>query len=378
MTKNKIKKILFVLGTRPEMIKLAPLIKLMKDNPKDFKVAVCATSQHKEMLKQSSNFFDIKFDYDLNLMHNNQDLFSITSLGMKKIKIPINDFKPDYILVEGDTLSVFVGALAGFYEKIKIIHVEAGLRSYDKFSPFPEEMFRVLVTKLADIHFAPSKGAAKVLSKDGISKSLVYNVGNTGIDSLFLTLKYIKSSGLEEQIKRQFSFVNFKKKIILITCHRRESFGEPLKNICRAISKISSSFSDVEIILPVHPNPNVRKIVNKMLKNRKGIHLIEPLEYPSLVWLMKNSYLVITDSGGIQEEAPSLGIPVLVTRNVTERIEGIKSGNAKLVGSNISKIVDETSILLKNRKEYEKMSKARNPYGDGTASNKIVEIIKKQ
>ncbi|TCK04448.1 non-hydrolyzing UDP-N-acetylglucosamine 2-epimerase [Phorcysia thermohydrogeniphila] len=366
-------KVLLIFGTRPEAIKMAPLIKEFERYPDRFNVKVCVTAQHREMLDQVLKFFGIEPDYDLNLMKPNQSLFELTANLIKELESVLKDFNPDLIFVQGDTTTAFVGALAGFYNKVKVAHIEAGLRSNNKYSPFPEEVNRVLIGKLADFHFAPTEKAKRNLLKEGI-KNNVWVVGNTVIDALLLGLQIIKEQG-EEKYYRYFDFMDFSKKIILVTGHRRESFGEPFRNICFALKELADSFEDVEIVYPVHLNPNVRKPVNEILRGHSRIHLIEPLEYPYLIWLMSKSYLVLTDSGGIQEEAPSLGKPVLVMREVTERIEGIEAGTAKLVGTNKEKIILEAVKLLENQEEYNKMAKAVNPYGDGTASRKILKIL---
>jgi len=367
-------KILFIFGTRPEAIKMAPLIKEFKNN-NEFDVKVCVTAQHREMLDQVLNFFKIKPDYDLNLMKPNQSLFDITTNGLKGLEKVLDIEKPNLVFVQGDTTTAFVGALAGFYKKIKVAHIEAGLRSHNKYSPFPEEINRVLVGHIADYHFAPTERAKKNLYNEGIKKN-VWVVGNTVIDALFLGLDIIKKEGKDKYYKF-FEFVDFSKKIILVTSHRRESFGEPFRNICYALKELANKYDDVEIVYPVHLNPNVRKPVNQILSGHPRIHLIEPLSYPYLIWLMSKSYLILTDSGGVQEEAPSLGKPVLVMREVTERVEGIEAGTAKLVGSNKDKIIQGVKLLIENEKEYNKMAKASNPYGDGKASNRILEIIKR-
>jgi len=361
-----------VFGTRPEAIKMAPVI-LELEKRQGVRVIKVSTSQHREMLDQVLEFFEIKPDYDLNIMKSNQSLFELTANLIKGVESVLENFAPDLIFVQGDTTTAFVGALAGFYKEIKIAHIEAGLRSHNKYSPFPEEINRVLVGRLADYHFVPTERARQNLFKEGIDKN-IWVVGNTVIDALFWGLRIIKEHG-EEEYYQYFDSVDFSKKIILVTGHRRESFGKPFKNICFALKEIADSFEDVEIVYPVHLNPNVRKPVNEILKGHFRIHLIEPLKYPHLIWLMSKSYLVLTDSGGIQEEAPSLGKPVLVMRDVTERIEGIEAGTAKLVGTDREKIVFETAKLLENSEEYNKMAKAINPYGDGTASKKILKII---
>jgi len=368
------KKILFIFGTRPEAIKLVSLIKEFQKYPQEFEVKVCATAQHREMLDQVLTFFKIIPNFDLNLMKPNQSLFKLTANIIEHLENVLTQYYPDLIFVQGDTTTAFAGALAGFYKKIKVAHIEAGLRSYNKYSPFPEEINRVLVGHLADYHFAPTEKAKENLYKEGIREN-IWVVGNTVIDALFLGLEMIKEQG-EESYYNYFHFVDFSKKIILVTGHRRESFGEPFRNICFALKEIADFFEDVEIVYPVHLNPNVRKPVFEILKNHPRIHLIEPLEYSYLIWLMSKSYLVLTDSGGIQEEAPSLGKPVLVMREVTERIEGIKAGTAKLVGTNRNKIVYETARLIENVDEYNKMSNAVNPYGDGKSSIRIRKIIK--
>ena len=367
------KKILFIFGTRPEAIKLAPLIKEFQKYKQKFEVKVCVTAQHREMLDQVLKFFQIIPDFDLNLMKPNQSLFKLTASIIESLETILNEYDPELIFVQGDTTTAFAGALAGFYKKVKIAHVEAGLRSHHKYSPFPEEINRVLVGHLADYHFAPTEKARENLIREGITNN-IWVVGNTVIDALFLGLLIIKEQG-EELYYKHFKFLDFSKKIILVTGHRRESFGEPFKNICFALKEIADSFEDVEIVYPVHLNPNVRKPVNEILKGHPRIHLIEPLEYPYLIWLMNKSYLVLTDSGGIQEEAPSLGKPVLVMRNVTERTEGITAGTAKLVGTNREKIISQTAKLLEKSDEYDKMAKAVNPYGDGKASERIVKIL---
>jgi UDP-N-acetylglucosamine 2-epimerase (non-hydrolysing) len=368
------RKILFIFGTRPEAIKMAPLIKEFEKNNNYFDIKVCVTGQHRQMLDQVLDFFDIKPDFDLNLMKHNQTLFDITAGAIKGLEKVLNDYNPDLIFVQGDTTTAFVGSLAGFYKKIKIAHLEAGLRSGNKYSPYPEEINRILAGHISDFHFAPTITAKKNLLKENINEN-IWIVGNTVIDALFLGLKIIKEKN-EKKYEEYFKFINFNKKIILVTGHRRESFGKPFENICNALKTIVEKHENIEIVYPVHLNPNVREPVNRILKNNKRIHLIEPLDYPYLIWLMDKSFFVLTDSGGIQEEAPSLGKPVLVMRDVTERMEGIKAGNAKLVGTVISKIINESERLLINKNHYNRMSKAKNPYGDGTASVQIVEILK--
>lgn len=365
-------KILFIFGTRPEAIKLAPLIKVFnQDNT--FDVKVCVTSQHKKMLKQVLTFFGIKPDYDLKIMKPSQSLFYITIKILEKIEILLDEYKPNLIFVQGDTSTTFCAALAGFYKKIKIAHIEAGLRSYNKYSPYPEEINRVLTGHLADYHFAPTAKAAENLFKEGITKN-IWVVGNTVIDSLFLTLNLVSEN--EDKYFNKFRKIDFSKKIILVTGHRRESFGEPFENICLALKDIASNNKEIEIIYPVHLNPNIRKPAFEILNSSQNIHLFEPLSYPELVWIMSKSFIVLTDSGGIQEEAPALGKPVLVMRDTTERVESIETGNAILVGSNRYKIVKEVQELLENEDKYLNMAKASNLYGDGKASLRILSVIK--
>ncbi len=368
------KNIFFIFGTRPEAIKLAPLIKEFQKHPDLFKVRICVTAQHREMLDQVLAFFKIKPDFDLSLMKKNQTLAKLTVDIISDLTPILEKEKPDIVFVQGDTTTVFAGALAAFYQKIKIAHVEAGLRSGEKYSPFPEEINRTLTGHMADWHFAPTKKAVANLNSENIIKN-IYNVGNTVIDALSLGLKIIEENGEQEYVK-YFNSIDFSKKIILVTSHRRESFGKPFENICYALKEISEYMEDVEIVFPVHLNPNIRKVVNKILSGIKNIHLLEPLGYPYLLWLMNKSYLVLTDSGGIQEEAPALGKPVLVMRDVTERTEGIDAGTAKLVGTNRDLIVREVVNLLGDRNAYKKMANAINPYGDGTTSIRIVNILK--
>ena len=369
------KKILIVFGTRPEAIKLAPLYYEFKKHADSFDTRLCVTAQHREMLDQVLEFFRILPDYDLNIMTSNQTLFNITSDILTKLEPVLEDFKPDMIVVQGDTTTTFVTALSAFYKKIKVSHIEAGLRSFDKYSPFPEEINRTLSSRIADFQFAPTERNKLNLQHEGIQDN-IYIVGNTVIDALFLGLNMIKKTG-EKEFFDKFNFVNFNKKIILVTGHRRENFGEPFLNMCNSLKHIATN-NDIEIIYPVHLNPNVQKPVFSILGNIPNVHLIEPLDYPYLIWIMEKSYIVLTDSGGIQEEAPSLGKPVLVMRDVTERQEGIEAGNAKLVGTDSEKIIFETETLLNNKTKYDEMAHSVNPYGDGTTSKQIVEILKEK
>jgi UDP-N-acetylglucosamine 2-epimerase (non-hydrolysing) len=354
---------------------MAPLIKECEKYPNDFNVKVAVTGQHREMLDQVLEFFKIKPDYDLNLMKPNQTLFDITADALRGMEKIIDDVKPDLIIVQGDTTTVLTGALAGYYKKIKVAHLEAGLRTGDKYSPFPEEMNRILTGHIADYHWAPTEQARTNLLAEGIKDENIHVVQNTVIDALLLASNILKEQG-DSKYQEFFKGVDFSKKVVLITAHRRESFGQPFEDICNAIKELSQEHLDVEFVYPVHLNPNVREVVFRILSNISNIHLIEPLDYPYMVWLMSRCYMVLTDSGGVQEEAPALGKPVLVLREDTERPEGIEAGTAKLVGTNKEKIINETNLLLNNKEEYEKMAHAVNPYGDGHTSEKIVKLLK--
>ena len=372
---KKKKKLLFVFGTRPEAIKIAPVIIEFLREKDLFDVVICSTGQHKEMLYQVVDFFDIKLDYNLNLMTKNQSLNLLSSKIMTSIKKVLDKEKPDYVFVHGDTTTTAFTSIAAFYNQIKICHIEAGLRTFNKYSPFPEEINRSITGKLADFHFAPTEKARKNLISEKIGKDSIYVTGNTVIDALLYSKKIINRYKNQEidQLKKKISK---DKKIILITGHRRENFGEGFENICNALIEISKN-DNIQIIYPVHLNPNVKNIVNKMLSDIDNIHLIKPLDYPAFVWLMNKSYLILTDSGGVQEEAPSLGIPVLVMRNTTERPEGIEQGTAILVGTEKKKIISTTKKLLENKEFYKKFSLNTNPYGDGKAAKRIVAFLKK-
>ncbi len=371
------KKILVVFGTRPEAIKMAPVIKQLKSRS-NFKTQICITAQHRHMLDQVLNIFNIKPDYDLNIMKKNQDLFSLTARSLTQLKSVILKSKPDVILVQGDTTTAFVTSLAAFYFKIPIGHVEAGLRTNNKYSPFPEEINRRLVTEIADFNFAPTKWARDNLLKEGILESKIFVTGNTVVDALGDVLKVIKSSSMKIKLEKSFYFLKGKsKKIVLITGHRRESFGRGFRSICNAIRRLALSFPKCDFVYPVHLNPNVQGPVKNILNKNKlsNIHLIEPLGYLPFVYLMKKSYLILTDSGGIQEEAITFGKPILVMRDITERPEGVKAGAAKLVGTNEKKIFKECKKLLTDKKVYKRMVTLKNPYGDGKASKKIADIL---
>ncbi len=372
-------KILTVFGTRPEAIKMAPLVKEL-EKVKNFENKVCVTAQHREMLDQVLEIFDIKPDYDLNIMKPNQNLYDITANILLKMKNVLEEFHPDVVLVHGDTTTTFATTLASFYNKIDVGHVEAGLRTGNIYSPWPEEANRKLTGALAKYHFAPTKSSKKNLLKEGIQEENIIITGNTVIDALFLVLNKIETNKvLENKIKnilaKNIPLHALDQKFVLITGHRRENFGKGFINICEAIKELALKYPKVNFIYPVHLNPNVRKPVNDILSGLKNVFLIEPQDYMPFVYLMNKSYLILTDSGGIQEEAPSLGKPVLVMRDTTERPEALEAGTVKLVGTNKEKIIKEVEKLLKDENEYLKMSKAHNPYGDGNASEKIIKFL---
>ncbi|MCD7740198.1 MAG: UDP-N-acetylglucosamine 2-epimerase (non-hydrolyzing) [Candidatus Gastranaerophilales bacterium] len=363
------KKVLTIFGTRPEAIKMAPLIKEIEKNQDTLENVVCVTAQHRQILDQVLKLFEIKPDYDLNIMKNNQTLWSLTSEVLLKTKEIIEKVKPDIVLVHGDTTTSMAAALSAFYAKIPAGHVEAGLRTYNKYYPFPEEINRVFTDALCTYHFAPTDQSYENLIKCQIPQEHIYKTGNTVIDALLYTVNHHKSE--IENLK-----LNAELKTILITSHRRENFGEPINEICRSIIELVNRNKNIEVVYPVHPNPNVKKPVEELLSGKERIHLITPLEYAQFCTLMKKSYIILTDSGGVQEEAPSLGKPVLVLRDTTERPEALEYGTVKLVGSDRNKIVSNVEILLNNKEEYKKMSEAINPYGDGQASRRIVEVLK--
>ena len=366
------KKIAIVLGTRPEVIKLAPIYIELKKSKK-FKPILISTGQHKEMVNEMFQWFGIKEDFNLNLMQKNQTLPSITARVLEATYNLFSKIKPNLVIVEGDTVSVMAAGLAAFYLKIPVAHVEAGLRTNDIYNPFPEEMARRMVSQLTNIHFSPTQQAGLNLKKENISKN-VYLTGNTVIDALLYTVRKIRDS---VEALHATPLPDFKKyRVILVTMHRRENFGEAHRQIAKTLLKILNAFPDTAVLLPLHKNPKVRDVIKPILKNHKRVFLTEPLCYVPFVYAMKNSYLILTDSGGVQEEAPSLGKPVLVLRTTTERPEGIRAGSAKLVGVDPQKIFNETSKLLTNKKAYTKMSKVKNPYGDGRASKRIIEILK--
>lgn len=374
------KRILLVFGTRPEAIKMAPLVKELQKFNDEFFMKVCVTAQHREMLDQVLQIFDIKPDYDLNIMKAGQDLFDITSnviLGLKQV---FEEFHPHLVLVHGDTTTSFAASLAAFYKQIKVGHVEAGLRTYNVQSPWPEEGNRQLTGILTDFHFAPTIQSKENLANELKNQDKIYVTGNTVIDALLLTVDKIETDlslkdKLINNVKASYPNIT-KKKFILVTGHRRENFGEGFINICEALVEIAQRYPDLDLVYPVHFNPNVRQVVNQMLNGIDNVFLIEPLQYQEFVFAMSQSFFIITDSGGVQEEAPSLGKPVLVMRDTTERPEAVEAGTVKLVGADKNNIIKYAIELIENHNEFEKMSKAHNPYGDGTASKRIVEILR--
>ncbi|MFH1093774.1 MAG: UDP-N-acetylglucosamine 2-epimerase (non-hydrolyzing) [Candidatus Omnitrophota bacterium] len=367
--KKKIK-VFTILGTRPEVIKLAPVIHELNKHKKEIESRVVLTGQHRKMVDQFLNLFRIKPDYDLDIMTRNQTLFDVSSRCLIRFSKVLEKEKPDLILVEGDTTSAFIASLAAFYLKIPTGHVEAGLRTFDKYRPFPEEINRQLISVVADLHFAPTKRAKNNLLREHVNPKKIYLTGNTVIDSLYSVAS--KKYALKDEMLKKIDFE--KKKVILVTAHRRESFGGPFQEICKAIRAISE-FKDVEILYPVHLNPNVQQPVNNILRGKQNIHLLKPLDYETFVFLLRKCYFVLSDSGGVQEEAPAFNKPILVMREVTERQEGVEAGVARLIGMNSSRIVKEVSKLLNSRTAYAKMSKSANPYGDGKASKRIVKAI---
>ena len=384
------KTIMLVFGTRPEAIKMAPLVKEFEKHDEKFKTIVCVTGQHREMLDQVLQIFDIKPDYDLNIMKQQQDLYDVTSrvlLGMRDI---LKEVQPDVVLVHGDTTTSTASALAAFYQQIPVGHVEAGLRTYNIYSPWPEEMNRQITGRIATYNFSPTPLSKQNLLHEGVKEQSITVTGNTVIDALYWVVDKIKNDQrLQDELKESLIHAGYDtgrlengKKLVLITGHRRENFGEGFINMCNAIKDLTLKYPQVDFVYPMHLNPNVRKPIHEVfgedLSNLGNMFFIEPQEYLSFVYMMEKSHIVLTDSGGIQEEAPGLGKPVLVMRDTTERPEALDAGTVKLVGTDYQKIVDSVSILLDDTKEYEKMSKAVNPYGDGLACGRIVEFIANQ
>lgn len=369
-------KVLTVFGTRPEAIKMAPVVNALAAD-KTFDAKVCVTAQHRQMLDQVLDLFAIRPDFDLNLMKPGQDLSDITSnvlLGMREV---FRQWMPDIILVHGDTTTTLAASLSAYYAKVKVGHVEAGLRTHNKYSPWPEEMNRCITGALTDIHFAPTEQARANLLHEGVAENSIHITGNTVIDALLEVVQRLHSDAdFAKKMAGQFSFINQDKRLILVTGHRRENFGAGFENICQALAAIATR-GDVQVVYPVHLNPNVQEPVNRILSGISNIILLEPLDYLPFVYLMDQSSIIITDSGGVQEEAPSLGKPVLVMRDTTERPEAVEAGTVKLVGTDVDRIVSETNRLLDNADAYSAMSRAHNPYGDGKAAARITGVLQK-
>lgn len=378
------KKIMLVFGTRPEAIKMAPLVNEFQKYPGFFQTIVCVSGQHREMLDQVLSIFNIKPDYDLNIMKQGQDLFDITSKVLLKMRDVLNQVQPDIVLVHGDTSTSMVAALAAFYLQIPVGHIEAGLRTYDIYSPWPEEMNRQITGRIAMYNFAPTQLSHQNLLTEGVPSSSVLVTGNTVIDSLYWVVNKIRNDiDLNISLKKNLFSIGYdvsrldNRKLVLITGHRRENFGDGFVNICQAIKTLATKYEDVDFLYPMHLNPNVRQPIHDVFNNSelKNVFFIEPLEYLSFIYLMEKSTIVLTDSGGIQEEAPGLGKPVLVMRDTTERPEALSAGTVKLVGTDSECIINEVSELLNNKESYLAMSKAVNPYGDGCACGRIVEFF---
>jgi len=377
------KRVLIVFGTRPEAIKMAPLVLAFQEHSTEVESKVCVTAQHREMLDQVLDIFDITPDYDLNIMKPGQDLYDVTSnilLGMKEV---LEEYSPDVVFVHGDTTTTIATAMSAFYQKIPVAHVEAGLRTGDIYSPWPEEANRKLTSQITNYHFTPTQTSKENLLKENVTEEDIYVTGNTVIDALYWVLNKIEKdinlkSTLSDRIKSDFTPFGNEERLVLITGHRRENFGQGFLDMCSAIKNLAETHPDVNFVYPVHLNPNVQKPVLELLSGIKNVYLIAPLDYEPFVYLMSKAYLILTDSGGIQEEAPSLGKPVLVMRDTTERPEAVEAGTVKLVGTNPDTIVNEVNKLLTDTLLYESMSQAHNPYGDGKACQKIVNIIKEE
>ncbi|SUU07427.1 non-hydrolyzing UDP-N-acetylglucosamine 2-epimerase [Acinetobacter haemolyticus] len=370
------KRILLIFGTRPEAIKMAPLALKLQAYDQDFETKVCVTGQHRQMLDQVLELFSLKPDFDLNLMKPEQTLSDVTSGVLKGLEQVFAEWMPDLILVHGDTATTFAASLAGYYHKIKIGHVEAGLRTGDLYSPWPEEANRQLTGVLANYHFAPTQSSYQNLMNENVDPATVVITGNTVIDALLqVKTKVEQEQNLMQKFEQEFSFLDKNKKLILVTGHRRENFGQGFLNICTALASLAKKYPDIQIVYPVHLNPNVQQPVNELLANIDNVFLVAPQDYLPFVYLMNRSYLILTDSGGIQEEAPSLGKPVLVMRETTERPEAVEAGTVRLVGTDVNTIENAVIDLLENLATYKTMSEAHNPYGDGTASQTIVDFM---
>ncbi|CAB3823020.1 non-hydrolyzing UDP-N-acetylglucosamine 2-epimerase [Achromobacter animicus] len=369
-------KVLSVFGTRPEAIKMAPLVRALQVAD-GVDARVCVTAQHREMLDVVLELFEIKPDFDLNIMKPGQDLTDITCSILTGLRSVLKEFRPDYVLVHGDTATTFAASLAAYYEGIAVGHVEAGLRTNNIYSPWPEEGNRKLTAALASIHFAPTSSSRNNLLREGVPDETILVTGNTVIDALqWVSNKVATDAELSQKMGRQFEFLSADRRLVLITGHRRESFGTGFERICEAIAATAEQYPDVDFAYPVHLNPNVRAPVNRVLQGRSNVYLIEPQDYLPFVYLMSQAYLILTDSGGIQEEAPSLGKPVLVMRDTTERPEAVEAGTVRLVGTDVARIREQLSLLLDDAEEYRRMSFAHNPYGDGTASQQIVAMLR--
>ena len=369
------KKILTVFGTRPEAIKMAPLVHALEADDR-FDAKVCVTAQHREMLDQVLELFEIEPDFDLNIMKAGQTLNDVTTSILVGLKPVLEDFRPDVVLVHGDTATTFAASLAAYYQQIKVGHVEAGLRTGNIYSPWPEEANRKLTSAITNYHFSPTAGSKDNLLNEGVSEDEITVTGNTVIDSLFwVREKLNKDSSLSNELSSRFDYLDSAKKLILVTGHRRENFGGGFERICEALRQIATNNPDVQVLYPVHLNPNVQEPVNRLLKGLGNVFLIEPQQYLPFCYLMDRAAIILTDSGGIQEEAPSLGKPVLVMRKTTERPEAVDAGTVRLVGTDVDLMVSQVDILLTDSVEYQKMSKAHNPYGDGLACGRILEIL---
>jgi len=372
------KKILTIFGTRPEAIKMAPLVHALDANSR-FDAKVCITAQHREMLDQVLDLFEIEPDFDLNIMTPGQTLNDVTTAILVGLKPILESFKPDVVLVHGDTATTFAASLAAYYQQIKVGHVEAGLRTGNIYSPWPEEANRKLTSAITNYHFSPTAGSRDNLLNEGISESAITVTGNTVIDALFWVRdKLVKDSSLSNKLASRFDYLDPNKKLILVTGHRRESFGGGFERICEALRNIATNNLDAQVLYPVHLNPNVQEPVNRLLKGLDNVFLIEPQQYLPFCYLMDRATIILTDSGGIQEEAPSLGKPVLVMRETTERPEAVDAGTVRLVGTDVGLIVSQVDLLLTDSDEYQKMSKAHNPYGDGLACGRIVEFLARE
>ena len=370
MKKKKLK-VMTVFGTRPEAIKMAPVVLELQKHPETIVPVVTVTAQHREMLDQVLNLFSIRPDHDLDIMAQGQTLFDITAKAMLGLDKVLTEEKPDIVLVHGDTTTTFAGSLAAYYHQIAVGHVEAGLRTHNKYSPYPEEMNRKLTGAIADLHFAPTETSRENLLQEHVAENSIFVTGNTVIDALHQTVR--EDFKFEDEMLQGVDFKS--KRIILVTTHRRENLGEPMRHVYKALKELTEDFSDVEVIFPVHRNPKVREVVNEELGGLSKVHLIDPLDYEPFANLMHRAHLILTDSGGVQEEAPALGKPVLVLRDTTERPEAVSAGTVKLIGTEKDRVYSEAKLLLTDETEYSRMAEACNPYGDGEASRRIIQAI---